>query len=217
MRTLFPDRSKELEDEIDAYLQAVVKAGLIYQQGVREYLTKEEQVFEARVNEMKVIEGEADSRLKEIKYKLYAYNLIPDSSGDILELVDSLDDLVDLAKHTLEHLSIEKPQFPDFVRDPFLELMKLSCQSVEELLKAVRSFFENTGMVEEYVTKVNFYESEVDKKEDMIARMVFQSEEITRLSHKMHLRYFIQKVAAISDIAEGIGLKLSVYHLKRML
>lgn len=217
MRKLFPNRSQELDDAIRAYLKAITKAGLIYQEGIREYIKGKEEEFEIRVKEMTQVEQEADDRLKEIKYKLYAYNLIPDASGDILELSDSLDDLVDSANHTLQHLSIEKPQFPGFMQESFLELMSLSCQSADELIKGVRSFFDNTGMVEEYVTKVYFYESETDKKEDAIARLVFQAESITRLSHKMHLRHFIQQVASISDIAEGIALKLSVFQLKRKL
>jgi predicted phosphate transport protein (TIGR00153 family) len=217
MRKLFRNRSQELEDEIDAYLKAVTRAGLIYKEGMRDYLKGKEEAFEKRVQEMVQVEQEADDLLKNIKHKLYAYNLMPDASGDILELTDSLDDLVDTANHTLQHLSIEKPQFPDFVINDFEELMVLSCQAADELLKGVRSFFQNTGMVEDQVTKVYFYESETDKKEDAITRMVFQAETITRLSHKMHLRYFIQQTAAISDIAEGIGLKLSVYQLKRRL
>ncbi len=217
MRKLFPNRSRELEDAIDAYIESITQAGLIYQEGIRDYVTGRETAFENRVAEMSEVEQVADDCLKEIKFKLYAYNLIPDASGDILELSDSLDDLVDSANHTLQHLSIEQPQFPPFAKEAFLELSKVSCQAVEELLKGVRSFLENTGMVEEYVTKVYFYESEADKQEDALARLVFQSQEISRLSHKMHLRYFIQQVASLSDIAEGVALRLSVYQLKRKL
>lgn len=217
MKKIFPNRNRELEDEVNAYLTAVVKSGLIYRRGVRDYLNGDETAFEGRLLEMNAIEQEADDRLRQVKYKLYAYNLIPDASGDILELADSLDDLVDTAKHTLEHLSIERPVFPDFVMQPFLELTELSSQAADELLNGVRSFFGNTGLVEDFVTKVNFYENETDKKEEVIARMVFQSEAITRLSHKVHLRYFIQQVAAISDIAEDVALKLSVFQLKRKL
>ncbi|SMP44838.1 DUF47 domain-containing protein [Anoxynatronum buryatiense] len=217
MKKMFPNRNRELEDEMNAYLTAVVKSGLVYRQGVREYLDGNEKAFEERLRELNALEQEADDRLRQVKYKLYAYNLIPDASGDILELADSLDNLVDTAKHTLEHLSIERPVFPDFAIRPFLELTELSSQAADELLMGVRNFFGNTGTVEDFVTKVNFYENEADKREEAIARMVFQSEEIVRLSHKMHLRYFIQQVAAISDIAEDVALKLSVFQLKRKL
>ncbi len=217
MKKLFSNRNQELENEITAYLNAVTKGGLIYKEGIREYLHGREDVFELRKNDMLEIEHEADDRLREIKRKLYAYNLIPDSSGDVLELMDSLDELVDTANHTLQNLSIEKPIIPHEIKSSFEELMVVSCKAADELIKGIWSFFQNTGMVEEFVTKASFYESETDKKEDAIARLVFQSTSIEKLSQKIHLRYFIQQVAMISDIAEGIGLKLSVFQLKRQL
>lgn len=215
MKQFFSNRSKDLQDELDAYMKSIIQAGLVYQQGVREYIEGRDREFSSRVEEMIRIKQEADHRLKGVKYTLYAYNLIPDASGDILELTDSMKDLVHAAKDILQHLSIEQPEFPDFSRQPFIELMEVSWQAADELMKGVRSFFENTGMVEEYVTKVYFYENEADKKEDTLARSVFQSEEIQRLSHRIHLRDFIQKVVSLSDIAEGIALKLSVFQLKR--
>lgn len=217
MKKIFSNRNQELENEITAYLNAVTTGGLIYKEGVRDYLHGREAAFELRRSEMIEVEQAADDHLREIKRKLYAYNLIPDASGDILELTDSLDELVDTANHTLQHLSIERPMIPSEIKSAFEELMVVSCQAADELIKGVWSFFQNTGVVEDFVTKASFYESETDKKEDAIARMVFQSTSIEKLSHKMHLRYFIQQVAMISDIAEGIGLKLSVFQLKRQL
>ncbi len=215
MKSLFRNHSKELEDEIDAYLKAISRGGLIFKEGVLEYLKGKEEAFEIRVKEMTAAEKEADEKLKNIKYKLYAYNLIPDASGDILELTDALDELVDRAKAVHLNLSIEKPQIPDFAVESFKDLTEASCQAADELMKGVRSFFQNTGMVEEHVNKVYFYEGEADKLEVAIARQVFGSESIERLSHKMHLRYFVGRIASISDIAEDVALKLSVFQLKR--
>lgn len=217
MKKLFSDKSQELDNEIAAYLKAVTRGGLIYKEGIKDYLHGREKDFELRRAAMFEVEQLADNHLREIKRKLYAYNLIPDASGDILELTDSLDELVDIANHTLQQLSIERPFIPEEIRDPFQELMLVSCEAAEELIKGVWSFFQNTGMVEDYVARASFYESETDKKEDAIARLVFQSTSLEKLSQKMHLRFFIQQVTLISDVAEGIGLKLSVFQLKRQL
>ena len=121
MKKLFSNRNKELENEITAYLNAVTTGGLIYKEGIRDYLRGREDAFELRKKEMAEVEQAADDHLREIKRKLYAYNLIPDSSGDILELTDSLDELVDTANHTLQHLSIERPIFPNEINSHFEE------------------------------------------------------------------------------------------------
>ncbi|RQD69386.1 MAG: DUF47 family protein [Tindallia sp. MSAO_Bac2] len=215
MKNLFKNHSKELEDEIDAYLKAITRGILVFQAGVEEYLKGKNEAFEERVKEMTAAEKEADEKLKNIKYKLYAYNLIPDASGDILELTDALDELVDRAKAVHLNLSIENPQIPDFATESFVELSRASCKAADELMKGVRSFFQNTGMVEEHVNKVYFFEGEADKMEESIARQVFGNKSIERLSHKIHLRYFVERIASISDISEDVALKLSVFQLKR--
>ncbi|SFI08329.1 hypothetical protein SAMN05192551_10673 [Tindallia magadiensis] len=215
MKAFFRNHSRELEDEIDAYLKAITRGSLVFKEGINEYVEGKEEAFEKRVKEMTVAEKEADDKLKRIKYKLYAYNLIPEASGDILELTDALDEIVDRAKAVHLSLSIEKPIIPDFARESFISLNKASCEAADELMKGVRSFFQNTGMVEDHVAKVYFYEGEADKLEEEIARQVFSSQEINRLSHKMHLRYFVERIASISDIAEDVALKLSVFQLKR--
>lgn len=215
MKNIFRNHSKELEGEIDAYLKAISRGILLFKEGIQEYLSGKEESFEIRAQEMANAEKEADEKLKNIKYKLYAYNLIPDASGDILELTDALDELVDRAKAVHLNISIEKPQIPGFTVESFEALTQASCQAADELMQGVRSFFHNTGMVEDYVNKVYYYEGEADKLEVKIARMVFESQSIERLSHKMHLRYFVERIASISDIAEDVALKLSVFQLKR--
>ncbi len=46
-------------------------------------------------------EKEADEHLVNIKYVLFKYNLVPDLSADILELMDSMDDINDISKEIL--------------------------------------------------------------------------------------------------------------------
>jgi len=69
--------------------------------------------------------------------------------------------------------------------------------------------------VNDYVNKVHFYEHEADDVEETLKRKAFDSNEITRLSRKVHMRYFAEKIALVSDIAEAVAERLSVYTIKR--
>jgi len=152
---------------------------------------------------------------RDIKHKLYTYMLIPESRGDVLGLLETLDDIVDICEKVLEQFSIETPEIPEFLKSDFIELADLSSKAVEEVVKAARAFFREIGMVSNYVNKVHFYEHEADDVEEHLKRNAFNSKEIESFSQKVHMRYFAEKIAAVSDVAESVAERLSVYAIKR--
>ena len=88
-------------------------------------------------------------------------------------------------------------------------------KTVEEVVKGVRSFFSEIAMVGDYVNKVHFYEHEADLIEEQIKRKAFKCKEITKLSRKVHIRYFAERLSSIADMAEIVAERLSIYAIKR--
>ena len=215
MRRIFPDRSKELEEQIDLYLDYVSKSALLFNEGVKDFFRAAPDEFDSRRLIVAGIEREADECLKKVKYNLYAFMLLPDSRGDVYKLLDTMDDLVDTAKQILLQLSIEKPDIPVFLRESFIMLGENSSEAVDALVGGVRAFFRNTKSVEDYVSKVYFYEKEADKLEESIKRTAFSCKEISELSHKVQIRYFVEKIALLSDKAEDVAKNLLIYNVKR--
>jgi hypothetical protein len=204
-----------LETEIDSYLDRVNTAGLLFLEGIKAYIEGKTEYFEKKYIEISDIESEADEKRREIKQKLYTYMLIPESRGDVLGLLENIDDIVDICEKVLEQFSIETPEIPEFLKSDFLKLAELSSKSVEELVKGTQVFFRQVNMVSNYVNKVHFYEHEADDVEEQLKRKVFASAEIEKFSHKVHMRYFTEKIAAVSDVAESVCERLSVYAIKR--
>ncbi len=215
MPFLLNSRTKVLETEIDKYLDAVSKAGLIFFQGVKNYLDNDLANFDKNFQEVSGLESVADDLRREIKTKLYTYMLIPESRGDVLGLLETLDDVVDICETVLKQLSIERPEIPEFLKNDFLELAEFSQKTVEELAKGARAFFKEINMVNDYVNKVHFYEHEADSVEEQLKRKVFGTDKIQRFSRKIHMRYFAEKIAAVSDVAEDVAERLAVYAIKR--
>ncbi len=143
--------------------------------------------------------------------------LIPESRGDVLGLLETLDDVIDICEKVLEQFSIEQPDIPNSLVDGFIELSELSSKAVEQLVKATRAFFKEIKMVNDYINKVHFYEHEADKVEEHIKRKAFRSDEIQLFSKRVHMRYFIEKIASVSDVAETVAERLAVYAIKRKL
>ena len=213
MKKIFLDKNKELEDEIELYMCSLLKAVLIFNEGVKDYVENNAQRFVERIDEVITLEKQADDYLKNLKSKLYKYNLIPDLSSNILELMDEMDDIGDISKQVLIELSIEKPKIYEDMKDDFTNMAEMSLKSAVELISGVRAFFTHIKMVEDYSNKVYFYETEGDKAEERLIRKIFDSD--ISLCEKMHLRYFTHKIVSVSDVAEKIALKLSVFKFKR--
>ncbi len=215
VKNLFQSKTSKTEEEIEVYLDIISKATMIFYEGVKDYLFNKLDNLEERCQEISDEEKEADLKLEAIKYNLYAYMLIPDSRGDVLELLNDLDDIVDTTKQILLQMSIEKPQIPAEMVDDFKIMTKTSLKAVDELIKATRAYFKEIKLVGNYVNKVYFYEKEADKLEADAKRQIFNSDMVTDLSQKIHLRYFVDKSALLSDKSEEIAKNLMVYTSKR--
>ncbi len=214
MKSIF-GKSKELEKNIEEYLDIVEEALLIFERDINRYLEGQYDLFEENLDDILTVENNADDILREIKYKLYTYMLIPEARGDVLNIIESLDNEVDLCKKVLMQFSIEKPEIKDFIVADFKELTKQSLKSAEQLVRGIRTYFEEISMVNEYVNKVHFYEHEADKLEERIKRKVFSTDQIDDFCKKVHIRHFSERLAYFSDLAEEISEILSVASIKR--
>ena len=217
MSSFFSSKSKDLQNLINKYIDVVEKCALVFEEGVRCYINWKEERFENYYKDMVALENQADEFRHDIKFKLYSYMLIPESRGDVLGVIETLDDVVDVCKKVMEQLSIEKPDIPESLRPGYLELSELSSKTMLELVKATRAFFTEIKLVENYINKVHFYEHEADKLEESLKRKIFEHRDIAYLSVKMHLRYFVEKIVLPSDMAESVAERLSVYVIKRRL
>ena len=208
-------KTKEIQSSMDSFIDQVEKAALIFREGLKAYFAGKAERFQEYSEELGELESEADKLRRDVKYKLYTYMLIPESRGDVLGVLETLDDVVDLTKKVIEHFALESPEINDYLKDDFLELIELSYKAMEELAKAARAFFTELKMVNDFVNKVHFYEHEADKVEKTLKRKIFSSDNLNDLAHKNQLRYFAEKIADVSDESEKVAERLAIYAIKR--
>lgn len=212
---IFKDRNKELEMEMDLYLNTLQKGATTFLEGVKSYLRLETEQFNERVNQIIEQEREADEHLVNIKYVLFRYNLVPDLSADILELMDMMDDINDVAKEVLLDLQIIHPTVDPLLIDDFGHIAKKSKRAVETVIKGVRIYLTEFRTVEDYITKTNLFESEADTLLHNIKVKIFDDEIKCGLSEKIVLNKFADDLAKLSDISEKVASKLAIFRFKR--
>ena len=214
MRTAFT-RNKKLVYEIDKYLDDIEKGALTFEQALLDYYKGEIDKFEIKHKEINELEHNCDETRRDIKYNLYSNLLIPESRGDVLGLLETLDNVIDTAKKVISYFSIERPVIFEFIKEDFIELTETSVKTVLELVNASRSFFREISLVKDFLNKVNFWEHEADRIEEQLKRKVFNSNEIKKFSVKTHLRDFAEKISEFADEAQDVSERLSVYAIKR--
>ena len=208
-------QSKRLEEKIETYLNLVMKSVLIFQEGVHDYLDANLNDIPVRAVELAKIKEEASEMRREIEEFLYREMLIPDARGDVMELLESMGKIAESSTKVLKNLAIEKPDLTGKLRHYFQKLTRLSVYAIDELKNAAIAYFTNVSAVKTYTQKVYFYENEVDQVEEEIKKKVFATIKIERLSHKMQIRYFAEKIAYLSDKAEQIADRLNIYVIKQ--
>ncbi len=210
-------QTKNLENEIDQYLQFVMTSGMLFYEGVKEFFNDQFDHLIEHCIEIKKIEHEADQLKKSIKFKLYSQMLIPESRGDVLGLLETLDDVINESKNVLLDFEIEQPHIPPSLHADFVKIGYFSANAIKELVRATNAYFTNIHNISEPINQVLFYEHEVDKIYERIKRKIFLDKEVERFSYRMHINQFAVLMSGLTDTAEQACERISISAIKRSL
>ena len=209
---------KELgvEKQIDDFLDQVSRSGLIFSQGAEAYLQGESTDFARKLTEIIEVEHAGDDLRRSIQQYLYTKTLIPESRGDVLQLIEDMDSLLDRFKGALWRMEIENLDIEEDFHKDFKMLIKTVVETVEAIVRAARAFFKNISSVADHLDKVYYWESESDKISTRLQIAIFRKKEL-RLSHRMLQRELARHLDKIADRAEEVADRLNIYVIKRSL
>ncbi|MEJ2050229.1 MAG: DUF47 family protein, partial [Calditrichota bacterium] len=147
---IFVRRTKQLEAQIDDYLDKVDRGALIFIQGLKYYFENRQEEFEQRYRDLRLLESSGDGLRREIENELYAHTLIPEWRGDVLGLLESTDRVLNRLSKTLLNFSIEQPVIPQELHALFTDLAAASSSAVENMVKAIRTYFRDLNAVRDF-------------------------------------------------------------------
>lgn len=208
-------RTSVVIGQINDFLDIVDESSLVFKKGIKSYIKDDEKEFEERITEIDELESKADDLRRGIENLLYRKSLLPDLRGDVLQLLENMDDLVDTAKESLVQFQIEAPVIPEDLQQDIIDLAKTSTDAVVSLVLSARSFFREPGSVKDNIHRVYFYEKEVDKESNQIKLKLFKENTKLDLAKKQHLRHFVTHIEKLSDMSERIADTLNILAIKR--
>ena len=158
-------------------------------------------------------ESRADDTRYEIIEMMYSKVLIPESRGDILKLLESIDVIPNHFETLLFMIQGQKLRFPDFITPDLRQLMKVSLECCDLVIKQVEALFKKTEDIKALVFTIDSHESRCDHIEREIVRKIFDSE--LDPFQKLQLKELVIHMGEISDQADRVSRSIYIFSIKR--
>ena len=167
------------------------------------FLIKETHKFESR----------ADDIRNEIITLMYAKVLIPESRGDILRLLEAIDQIPTHLETVLFTIQAQNLETPDFIIPDLRELMHVSLECCDLLVRQVEALFNKTDDIKALVFTVDSHESRCDHIERQVITKIFDSD--LDPFAKIQLKELVIEMGEISDQADRVSRSTYIISIKR--
>lgn len=207
-------RARDLATRIDAFLDHVDRGILAMDLGIRSYLDEDKDGFERQLTAVTQLEHDADQLVQGVQRDLYAYSLLPEHRGDVFQVLEEADTLLDRAKAIMRKTEIEIPRIPEEHHAAIRQILDLAVHAADHVVRATRLYFREPHRVQDDLVKVDFYEGEADEAVYRLKKAVFRSD--LGSARKQHLRDFIDDLDSVADLADRMGALLGIAAIRRV-
>ena len=158
-------------------------------------------------------EGRADDIRRELENLMYSRAVFPESRGDILGLVESMDRVPNSAESAIRMILTQHISLPGEICGEVANLVRVCNRCVQAMILGVEHLFKNFVDASNIVGKIDELESESDRIEEELIDRIFSSN-VSDLQ-KILLRDLVDKIASVADRAENVGDRIRIMVAKR--
>ncbi len=159
-------------------------------------------------------ESEGDDKRRKIELLMYSRNLIPQSRGDILALIESMDKIPSKIETVLQSIYSENIIIPKSFHQRTKELVNVNLEAVNEAINLFKAFLNNSRDIPDIVDIIDQLESQSDFMERKLIYDLFRSDEISDFQ-RIILRHLVLTIGGISDNAENFSDRVNIASVKR--
>ena len=206
-------RQESITGKIESYLDQIDSCRDRFVAAFGALIVDPSDVSRGLVSEVHDAEAKADDLRREIELQLYAKALIPESRGDVLGLIETVDKMPNSFEHIVEGMHVQQLVVPKKLRERFLDLVHVNVDAYNATRDAVRDFFYNRRDAMERLGHIDERESKSDQLQRKLIKNIFSSDMPT--AEKILLRDLVNDIGAISDGAEECADRLTLAVIKR--
>jgi hypothetical protein len=169
--------------------------------------------FDFLIERTHKVESKADDIRYEIETMMYAKALIPESRGDVLGLLEAVDQIPSVFELILYMTQTQRLVTPEFLVLDIKELVQVSLECCDLLIKQVEALFRKSEDIRSLVLTIDNNESHCDHIERRIITKIFDSD--LDPFQKVQLKDMVIQMGEISDQADRVSRRVYIISVKR--
>lgn len=210
---MFWKKEQSIINKIEGYLDQVDECRHRFRKCIEKLLLEpNDEENQAILEEVHRAESKADDLRRDIELQLYQRALIPESRGDVLGLLETMDAIPGMLQSLCYQFLLEKIVVPEQFRERYLHLVEVNLKSYDLVRQAMLGLFYKKE-VRELTDLVDATESDSDRIERALIRDIFSSK--LDKADKILLKEIIINTGDISDQAETVKDRLTLAIVKR--
>ncbi|MCK4248639.1 MAG: DUF47 domain-containing protein [Candidatus Omnitrophica bacterium] len=211
---MFWKKQKEIEAAVDQYIKETENCIELATQAFEVYFSEGlGDKYKGIISQVHQSESKADDQRREIERTMYGKALIPASRGDILGMLEALDQIPNKFDSVLHQIDLQSMSVPAEYIDKMKQHVAVNIESYHLLIQGARSLFADMGQVLSAMDKVDAKESESDKIERQLIKSIFDSS--MDKADKILLKELVLEIGSISDRAENAADRISIIAIKQ--
>jgi len=144
---------------------------------------------------------------------MYSKVLLPESRGDIMGLLEAIDQIPRFFEVVLNIIRTQKLAIPDLIVSDVRELVRVSMETCDLMITQVEDLLQRGGRIPELLNVIDEKESQCDVIERRIMNTIFDSDIDPFL--KIQLKELVIFLGEISDQADRVSKRINIISLKR--
>ena len=169
--------------------------------------------FRALADQAHHFESRADDVREEIKTLMYSKVLLPESRGDIMGLLESVDQVPRFFEIVLNIIRTQNLTIPTLIVPDIRELVAVSMEACDLMTQQVEDLFQRGRRIPELLKIIDEKESHCDAIERRIITTLFESDIDPFI--KIQLKELVVFLGDISDQADRVSKRINIISLKR--
>ena len=169
--------------------------------------------FSFLIDQTHKYESKADDFRDEINELMYSRALIPESRGDIMSLLELVDEIPRTMEMILNMMYTQKLVLPDFLALEAKELIRISMDSCKLMGRQIEVMFKKKVGVRSLMSTIDQNETHCDHIEQRMIVRLFDSDLDPFL--KLQLKELIIAMGEISDQADVVSKRVNILTMKR--
>ena len=211
---IFLRKQKTIEKDVFEYLDCWMECLQYFKEGMGVYLAEGlGEKFDYYVQQVHKTEDRADELRRKVEWEMYSKALIPESRGDILGFLETMDKLPNKAESLLNQIKLQRLEFPKELKPNLERIVRLSCEAIQLVHDASTRLLNRNGDICNLTDKIDTKETECDHAEQNTIEKIFLMD--IDKADKILFKEFIIELGNLTDRAEDVADRLTLLSVKR--